>query len=390
MGRKKTQEQFKKEVYELVGDEFEVVSDYLGANINIQLLHKKCNRVIEITPSNFLSHNHRCKYCHYDSLRLTYEYVNEYIQKIGYTLLSDHYINTEEKLLIKCDNDHTFNMNFSNIKIGQRCPKCANIKTGDRCRLDGNYIINKFIINGFIPLFNESDYINSQQKLPCICINHKDKGTQFITYNHIQGGGGCKYCAIDNLADLKRKDVNLVIQDFKDRTLIPMFSQDDYKNNHTPLPYICLLHEEKGVQYIKYGNLLKGKGCRYCGIEEISGKNSYLWQGGITNENRSLRNSKEYKHWREEVFKRDDYTCQVCGKRGCKLQAHHLENFADNPKLRFNISNGTTMCFECHDISVENSFHKLYSMYNNTKEQFEEYVQRYKNGKLTMSYLLNT
>lgn len=265
--------------------------------------------------------------------------------------------------------------------VNKRNNVCLQCNRNKNERLDGNFVVNEFKLKGFIPLFDELYYENNTQELPYICSNHKDKGIQYIRYGNLQQGKGCKYCFNDRRGDIRRKDSNKVIKDFIDKNLKPLFLPEAYVNNSTPLPYICLLHENKGVQYIKYGNLLKGKGCRYCGIEEISGKNSYLWRGGITNENKALRNRKEYKQWRNSVFKRDDYTCQVCGVRGGKLQAHHIENFSSNKELRFNVNNGITMCFECHDISSENSFHKLYTMFNNTKQQLEEYIQRYKNGE---------
>jgi hypothetical protein len=48
------------------------------------------------------------------------------------------------------------------------------------------------------------------------------------------------------------------------------------------------------------------------------------WKGGITCLQAVLRNCAEYEQWREAVMKRDDYTCQVTGQRGGRLQVHHL------------------------------------------------------------------
>ena len=112
--------------------------------------------------------------------------------------------------------------------------------------------------------------------------------------------------------------------------------------------------------------------------ETCSGENSPLWKGGISSENNKIRGSFEYKQWRIKVFERDNYTCQVCGKRGGKLNAHHLESYADSPELRLNIDNGATVCLEHHGFTKIGSFHKIYGMYHNTKEQFNEYINDYK------------
>ena len=55
-----------------------------------------------------------------------------------------------------------------------------------------------------------------------------------------------------------------------------------------------------------------------------------------------------YRIWRETVFKRDDWTCVWCGTRGGKMHAHHVQSWRDYPKLRYEISNGVTLCAACH------------------------------------------
>ena len=52
--------------------------------------------------------------------------------------------------------------------------------------------------------------------------------------------------------------------------------------------------------------------------------------------------------WRKDVFKRDKYTCQYCGVVGGKLNAHHIKEWAKYPEYRYDISNGLTLCVNCH------------------------------------------
>lgn len=65
-------------------------------------------------------------------------------------------------------------------------------------------------------------------------------------------------------------------------------------------------------------------------------------------ENMRIRNSLEYRNWRDAVFKRDRYTCRVCGQHGGKLNAHHIKHFAQYPELRLEVMNGITLCYDCH------------------------------------------
>ena len=80
------------------------------------------------------------------------------------------------------------------------------------------------------------------------------------------------------------------------------------------------------------------------------GKYHWKWKGGITSENHRIRNSKRYKKWVKEVFKRDNWICQKCGQTGKKLNAHHIKPFHKYKELRFEINNGITLCEKCHKI----------------------------------------
>lgn len=55
-----------------------------------------------------------------------------------------------------------------------------------------------------------------------------------------------------------------------------------------------------------------------------------------------------YKDWRSSVFRRDDFTCQFCGRRGGDLEADHILPWSTHPEFRFNINNGRTLCKPCH------------------------------------------
>ncbi len=88
--------------------------------------------------------------------------------------------------------------------------------------------------------------------------------------------------------------------------------------------------------------------CFDCVWEECSGENHPLWMGGPDNEGDRLRKSRDYRIWRKSVFERDDYTCQVCDKRGVYLEVDHIKPFSLYPELRLAIDNGRTLCKDCH------------------------------------------
>jgi hypothetical protein len=80
----------------------------------------------------------------------------------------------------------------------------------------------------------------------------------------------------------------------------------------------------------------------------LRGKDANAWKGGLTRERTALMSQEPYKIWRTSVFIRDNYTCQNCGQCGNKLQAHHIELWSENKELRYELSNGITLCKPCH------------------------------------------
>lgn len=64
--------------------------------------------------------------------------------------------------------------------------------------------------------------------------------------------------------------------------------------------------------------------------------------------NKDYRKTKQYQEWRTKVFVRDNYTCQKCGQVGGELNAHHIKLFSKFVKLRYEVSNGQTLCVSCH------------------------------------------
>ncbi len=100
------------------------------------------------------------------------------------------------------------------------------------------------------------------------------------------------------------------------------------------------------------------------------GEKHWLWKGGITPENKKIRNGIDFRLWREAVFARDNWTCQKCRVKGGRLHPHHEKNFAQYPEIRFAIDNGITLCGKCH---LE--FHKIYGAKDNDADQIRRFIE---------------
>lgn len=100
------------------------------------------------------------------------------------------------------------------------------------------------------------------------------------------------------------------------------------------------------------------------------GNSNSFWKGGISTINNKIRNCPQYLFWRKAILQRDNFTCQKTEQKGGDLVAHHINNFADFPELRFAIDNGITLSKKAHK-----EFHKKYGTKNNTKEQLQEFLK---------------
>jgi len=94
---------------------------------------------------------------------------------------------------------------------------------------------------------------------------------------------------------------------------------------------------------------------------KIRGKLHPLWTGE-TPLRRRIRLCFEYRQWRSDCMTRDDFTCQICFKRGGDLEVNHIKRFGkilDENSIKtfeeaifcselWNINNGETLCKDCH------------------------------------------
>lgn len=112
-----------------------------------------------------------------------------------------------------------------------------------------------------------------------------------------------------------------------------------------------------------------------------------------------VRASSDYKRWRDQVFKRDGYTCQECGDSR-KIDPHHLLPFRvlieelkyglTSWNSLFNVDNGITLCHSCHkrtrsygrkakdmpEIQLINSLIRLHQQ-KGIKDEFELFYRRW-------------
>jgi predicted restriction endonuclease len=81
-------------------------------------------------------------------------------------------------------------------------------------------------------------------------------------------------------------------------------------------------------------------------------------------------NDPEYKKWRKLVYSRDKHQCQWPGcSVNKRLNAHHIKTWAHYPGLRFEVSNGITLCYYHHKFirGLENIYEAVFLKIVNAK-----------------------
>ena len=132
MPTRKTLDQIKKEFNDLVGNEYQILSnEYFNNKKKLKILHTSCGNEFEMSADGFLNRGNRCKYC---ANQMSWSYTTEEFKKmVSESLLGDEYEvlskyeNTHTPVLMKhktCGN--TFEMRPNNFLIkGNRCPVCS-------------------------------------------------------------------------------------------------------------------------------------------------------------------------------------------------------------------------------------------------------------------------
>lgn len=231
-------------------------------------------------------------------------------------------------------------------------------------KLSHEYVNNYFKSQGCILL--SDTYVNSRTKLDYIC----SCGSQStITFSNFQKGQRCRSCGNERL---KVKKIALSLREVRDifKANGCILLSTEYHGVDYVLDYICSCGTKSKVRLKDFRN---GTRCKACLKHELSrlrmGRGNPAWKEQKTWQERQKDRSFEvYKAWRKSIYKRDNYTCQVCGAKN-DLQCHHLESYAANEEIRTATNNGITLCKKCHK-----EFHNTFGRKNNNAEQFKSFA----------------
>ena len=199
----KTNEEFLKEVYDLVGDEYTFLEEYKTARTPIKYRHNPCGTIYKKSPNTFLTNHGMCSECNGGGKNITTEKFKERLKKVRgdeYILLGE-YTKAQDKTLFKhtvCGG--TFKMTPAHMMSGISCPHCFGKfkKTtkqykdevaalyGDEYTVLGEYvnsitsILMKHNTCGYEWEASPSNFINSGTQCPRCARKGKSRGEALI------------------------------------------------------------------------------------------------------------------------------------------------------------------------------------------------------------------
>lgn len=177
------------------------------------------------------------------------------------------YRTNKDEVIITCPKHGDFPQTPNTHLRGCGCPKCADERTGDRCRMTmAEFIKRSTALFGGrydYSLINKETYKGYGLEVPIICPVHGE--FKQSPQNHLSGRG-CYKCGKASMAAKQRytRDelVELFRKEFGDKYDYSNFKEEDYKNRKSKIKVIC---PEHGVWEVSVdSHLYQKSGCPSC------------------------------------------------------------------------------------------------------------------------------
>lgn len=225
------------------------------------------------------------------------------------------------------------------------------------------------------------EHIPSQKQVVYKCeYCGKEKKTTYHAYNSKSQKNICQKCLCTE--NFKKNLIDLT--DKKFGRLLVLKKSDIQTSTDVSWDVICDCGTEKSVKgrHLNRGTTVSC-GCYFSeraseritkGNKIRSGENHPNWNFDLPKHERNRRRTKTSRvvKLRNEVYKRDNYTCYICSKTNTSLNAHHILPWSKFEELRYDIDNLVTMCTECHK-----KYHNTYKIKEINHKSLEEFKNVY-------------
>lgn len=254
----KTDAEFKKEVKQLVGNEYTFLGHYKYARMKMLVRHNTCGHTYLVKPNNFLN-GRRCAYCA-GNRKLTYGELKKKVEQIApeYKLV-ERGGKKAEFLHKSCGN--VFEMDYSTFVQGQRCPKCSFALAHKKHMISNEEFLKRVSLmksNRCQPL---EKYRGMKNKIKFKCLRcHYIFST--APQDFLRSTYACQICANKARNKFKTKST----EQFENE-LFKVFGNEltlvsQYKKDYLKVKIKC--NKCDRIFEATPSNLLRGKGCPFC------------------------------------------------------------------------------------------------------------------------------
>lgn len=80
--------------------------------------------------------------------------------------------------------------------------------------------------------------------------------------------------------------------------------------------------------------------------KSMTGQNNPNWKGGTSRYYKLYLLERKWDKIRHKIYKRDNWTCQICGRSNIKIHAHHIVPYRISQDD--SLENLITLCASCH------------------------------------------
>lgn len=171
--RKLSNEDFKDELYNLVGDEYTPLDSYVNRSTKIKMRHNTCEHVWKVTPNAFVISGTRCPECSKCSKKSGFKWrkltEEEFLRRVGECCGEEYevvgtFLNTSTTVKTKhlvCNYEWNAHPDQLMKKNGSRCPECSGrkLKTTEWFR-------NEVFAQVGVEYQVIGEYVNAKTKVP--------------------------------------------------------------------------------------------------------------------------------------------------------------------------------------------------------------------------------
>jgi hypothetical protein len=258
--RKRTHEDFIKEVFDLVGNEYEILGTFTKMTVKVEAFHNICGEEILITPKTFINNGSRCSICA-DNTKMTYEHVKDYIEgNSGCKLLSTEYHNSKAILSLQCSCGNKFATTFSYFKHENKrqCNDCGHENNINSQKHDYGKV--KSIIESADCILVSKEYVNNSTPMDIICSKGHSFSKRFSDFNP---DSPCPQCSNEKKSEDSRYSYEYV-KEFIENENYRLLSSN-YRNNRHKLLLLCNSGHEFSMPF---GSFSAGQRCPKCNISK--------------------------------------------------------------------------------------------------------------------------